>query len=818
MLSPDLPFRQNSIAVSKLFPQFSDNIVIVFDGLNSDLVNEATNIFYNKLKKDPHSFGEIFYPADMEFFKKNALLYLSLSELENLSNQLITGQPFISTLWANPTLTGLFDLLSSFFGNGPDNIKLMNSAKPLLDNITTVITTQNEKAAKTLSWHNFISGQDANPLEKLTTRIILIKPNTDFSSLEPGKNVINKLRKMDEELRLKQKYNTRLRLTGSVPLAYEELESVVDGLGIAGLLSLTLVIALLFWGLKSARLVLATLLTLLCGLVWTAGLATLTIGTLNLISVAFAVLFIGLSVDFGIHFTLCYLKFFEKTNKNILSLQQSGRKIGGALVLTTIAAAIGFYSFLPTDYIGLAELGFIAGSGMFIALFTNLSILPALLHLSPPVKTKERSGGLNKSGFLIRHYKHSILIGTFLMSIVCIYFAPNVAFDFDPLNLKNTKTESVETLLDLRASGNINPYSITVLSDNLTSANMTASYLKKLPLVKTASTLSNLIPPKQDDKLVIIDNLSLILGPALSQPISGSKTNKNKRLPSIINLKKRIIEFDKENPNSSLATTLYKFNQALSTLLKSGEPEQILDNLELRLLGTLPNQLLKLKTSLDARELKLLDIPQSLFSRQVSYNGKAKIDIVPNGDMRNKEMLSSFVTAVRSIAPEATGTPVVILEAGKTVINSFVSAVTITLVLIIILVLTVTNSLRELVLILTPLILASLFTITASVLLQYPFNFANVIVLPLLFGLGIASSIHLVLADRRQEEDVLESHTPRAILFSALTTIGSFGSIALSSHPGTASMGILLTIAIIFSLICTLIILPALLAIWPKRT
>ena len=248
----------------------------------------------------------------------DALLYLSLSELENLSNQLITGQPFICTLWANPTLTGLFDLLSSFFDNGPDNIKLMNSAKPLLDNITTVITAQNEKAAKTLSWHNFISGQDATPSEKLTTRIILIKPNTDFSSLEPGKNVINKLRKMDEELWLKQKYNTRLRLTGSVPLASEELESVVDGLGIAGLLSLALVIALLFWGLKSARLVLATLLTLLCGLVWTAGLATLTIGTLNLISVAFAVLFIGLSVDFGIHFTLCYLKFIEKTNKNAL--------------------------------------------------------------------------------------------------------------------------------------------------------------------------------------------------------------------------------------------------------------------------------------------------------------------------------------------------------------------------------------------------------------------------------------------------------------------------------------------------------------------
>ena len=127
-----------------------------------------------------------------------------------------------------------------------------------------------------------------------------------------------------------------------------------------------------------------------------------------------------------------------------------------------------------------------------------------------------------------------------------------------------------------------------------------------------------------------------------------------------------------------------------------------------------------------------------------------------------------------------------------------------------------TNSFRELVLILTPLILASLFTISASVLLNLPFNFANVIVLPLLFGLGIASSIHLVLADRENEEDVMRTSTPRAIVFSALTTIGSFGSIALSSHPGTSSMGLLLTIALICSLICTLVILPALLSAWPK--
>ena len=816
MLSPDLPFRQNSIAVSKSFPQFSDNIVIVIDGLTADLVNDAADLFSIQLKKDPSSFGEVFDPMSMEFFIKNGLLYFTLPKLEELSDRLIAAQPFISTLWANPSLSGLFNLLSLFLKEGSNKIELMRLAKPMFDNITDIIIAQNNKTSKRLSWHTLISGQNIHLSETPTTRIIIIQPNINFGSLEPGKNVINKLRKIGQNIKLAEKYKTRLRLTGSVPLAQEELKSVVDGLGVAGVLSLALVTALLFWGLKSARLVLAIILTLCCGLVWTAGLATLTIGTLNLISVAFAVLFIGLSVDFGIHFALCYLRFFEDKGENIIFLQKSVQKVGGALSLTTIAAAIGFYSFLPTDYLGLAELGFIAGSGMFIALFTNLSILPALICLMPPQKLRSKHTKSHKVSLLFKNYKQQILAITVMLSIACVYLAPKVFFDFDPLNLKDFKTESVSTLLDLSKTDNSPPYSITVLAKDLKTADLIARRAKKLPMVKTASTLSDLIPLEQDKKLAIVDNLAFILGPALSQPPSTERSDKNQQLSSILNLQNRIREFDKKYPDPSLTETLHKFDQTLNKLLKTDKLDQVLVNLEQRLLGNLPSQLLKLKNSLDAQKITLKNIPKSLFLRQVSSNGLAKVDIFPNGDMRDKKKLSAFVKAVRGVAPNATGTPVVVLEAGKTVINSFVKAIIITLTLIIILVMSLTNSFRELVLILTPLILASLFTISASVLLNLPFNFANVIVLPLLFGLGIASSIHLVLADRENEEDVMRTSTPRAIVFSALTTIGSFGSIALSSHPGTSSMGLLLTIALICSLICTLVILPALLSAWPK--
>ncbi len=816
MLSPNLPFRQNSILVSRSFPQFSDNILVVIDGPKAELVNEAADLFSIQLKKDPHSFGNVFDPPSMKFFERNGLLYLSKSELKELSDRLIRAQPFISSLWIDPTLSGLFNLLGLFLREESNKAGLMGLAKPMFDDITKVVVSQNIETTTVLSWHSLISEYSNYSKDDVTTRIIVIQPETNFNSLEPGKTVINKLRLISQELKLEEKYKARLRLTGSLPLAQEELESVVDGLGLAGMLSIALVIGFLLWGLKSVRLALATLVTLCCGLIWTAGLATLTIGTLNLISVAFAVLFIGLSVDFGIHFTLCYLRFFQNKENSISAFQESGKKVGNALILTAISAAIGFYSFLPTDYHGLAELGFIAGSGMFIALFTNLSILPALICLMPPRKSLKTNKKSQQTLFLFKQYRYQIIFFSGILSVICIYIAPNVVFDFDPLNLKNPKTESVSTLLDLNKTGKISPYSITVLADNLQLADSIVKRAEKLPLIKSASSLFDLIPMEQREKLDLIDNLAFTIGSGLSQPFSGERSEKNERYSSILNLQKQIKIFNKRSPDSILSTTLYEFDYALSKLLKSANLNKVLDELERRLLGGFPNQILKLKSSLNAQEIKPENIPRALFSRYVSTDGLAKVDINPKNDLRNKDDLTAFVSAIQKIEPKASGTPVVILEAGKTVVNSFIQAVTITLILIVILVIGLTNSFRELILILIPLFQASLFTIAASVLLNLPFNFANVIVLPLLFGLGIAGSIHLVLADRESEANVMKTSTPRAITFSALTTIGSFGSIALSNHPGTSSMGILLTIALICSLFCTLVILPALIASWPK--
>ena len=237
-------------------------------------------------------------------------------------------------------------------------------------------------------------------------------------------------------------------------------------------------------------------------------------------------------------------------------------------------------------------------------------------------------------------------------------------------------------------------------------------------------------------------------------------------------------------------------------------------------MSSLPKRLNELRQTLDANKITLSNLPEPIRNRQVSTDGKAKLEVYPERDMQSRKNLKTFVREVQGIAPSATGTPVTIFEAGITVIRAFTQATITTIMLITILILYTTRQLREIILILPPLFLATLMTASASVIFSIPFNFANIIVLPLLFGLGIAGNIHMVMREREMNltEEMMVSTTPRAVVFSALTTIGSFGSIALSSHPGTSSMGVLLTIAIVSTLTCTLIVLPTMMGLWSYKS
>ena len=195
-------------------------------------------------------------------------------------------------------------------------------------------------------------------------------------------------------------------------------------------------------------------------------------------------------------------------------------------------------------------------------------------------------------------------------------------------------------------------------------------------------------------------------------------------------------------------------------------------------------------------------------------DGRTLVEVFPSEALTSNDALRRFVTAIRKVAPNATEDPVILLEGGDAVTTAFKQSGIFSLAAITVLLLIVLQSVIDTLLVLFPLALAAVFTASSSVILGIPFNFANIIAIPLLFSLGVAYGIYLVLRERSADSiaDVMTTSTPRAILFSALTTMCSFGTLAISSHLGTASMGQLLTISLTLALVCTLVVLPCLLA------
>jgi hopanoid biosynthesis associated RND transporter like protein HpnN len=804
MLSPDLPFQKLSSEISKAFPQLGDTLLVVIDGASPDQADDAALALAKELRKFPDLFPIVQDIEGDPFFRTNGLLYEDVQGLEQLSDRLAKAQPFLASLWRDPSLRGLLHILGLAVDAERKGLAGQGlSVAPVLESIAEVAEAQAEGAYKELSWRNMMSG--ASPSKK-GRRFILLSPRLDHGSLAPGKTAMTKVRDLAKGMGMVPERGLRVRMTGSVALADEELKSVAEGMGWANVAALALVIGLLAIGLRNVRLVGCVLATLLAGLVLSTAYATLAVAKLNLISVAFAVLFIGIGVDFGIHYALRFREARERGEAIDAALAWAARTVGGPLTLCAVTAAIGFFSFLPTDYLGLAELGHIAGASMFIALVCNLTLLPALLTLWPPRLRPTPPPEAPPKGLMIGHPKLVVTLCV-LLALIGASFIPRASFDFDPLRLKDPETESVSTLFDIADKPRSGPYGITILASNLAEADALAKRLRQLPEVAEAASINDYVPKDQEIKLDTLSSMVMFLTPLFSDIHAAPPSDAENRaaFQDFLDLL-----------GQSQDSVSVRLGRALSRLPDTSEARR---EFERRVAGGAVNRLLDLKRSLNAQLFGIGDLPKELRENEIAEDGRVKVKAYPKGDMKDQKALARFVEAVRTVSPEASGGPVTIYEASLAVLGAFQEATVLTLACLLFLMSLLLRRKRDVALVFAPLFLAALLLMPLSVLGGLPFNFANVIVLPLLFGLGIANGIQFVFREKLEKDTakVLATTTPRAVIFSALTTMVSFGSLAVSSHPGTSNMGILLAAALTLVLAATLFFLPALMQVWKRR-
>ncbi len=828
MLSEELPFRQNNVAVNEAFPQLNEPLVLVLEGPDGGAVDEAGRRLAERLSQQPERFEDVFDLEGDPFFRRNGLLYLSQDEIEDQADRLAEAEPLLAALQEDPSLRGLEGLLSAAIAEGE---AVFGNFSLLLDRLAAVAEALPGAPQTRLSWQALMQEDEETASDR--RRFLMVRPRTDFATLTPVEASVAAIRDAAAALGLDEASGYRLRITGEAMMLQDELYSVRRGIGFVGLLSAVLVASVLFLGLRTWRLVVPVLLTLVVGLCWTAGYAALALGQLNVISVAFAVLFIGLSVDFGIHFALRFREIrgeqaaehAEGRDGAAAALSHTAALIGRPLILCGFSSAVAFFAFLPTAYRGLSELGLIAGGSMFIALFANLTVLPALLCLWPVKAKPLKPGPVARLGAWIHHQagiKARWLIGLgIVLGLASLLAVPRAHFDDDPLNLRDPASPSVATLLDLLDDSRFQPYGAKVLTDDLDSARGLSAKLSALPEVKEVLFLERFVPDGQPDKLAVVDEMVLFLSPIFQPAPPPEALSAEERRRALDDLQAALAEAP-----AALQPAAGRLLAALQALA-AADP-QAPEVLERAWLDGFAPQMDRLEEALEATEVSLEDLPADLVARYLAADGRALIEVEPRDDLRDPAARAVFVDAVQAVAPNISGPPVTIVEAGRAVILAFVQASLLALAVISLLLLFVLRSLRDALMVLTPLLLAALMTVAAGVVLDMPFNFANVIVLPLLLGLGVDSGIHSVMRARElrralpagadpAEPPLQVNSTPRAILLSSVTTVASFGALGLSGHPGTASMGTLLTLAISITLFCVLLLLPALLAATERR-
>jgi hypothetical protein len=806
LLSPKLLWQQRQAHYERLFPSTVDQLVIVVDGPTPEVVDAAASSLASRLTAQPALFQSVERPDAGPFFRKNGLLFLDVAELTTMSENLVKAQPMIGSLAADPSLRGLFGAVRlALEGVLHGDVDPADLSGPI-SAIATAINGTLSGHPTPVSWSKLLTGEDPMPEE--LRRFIVTRPLLDYTDIEPGRRASEAVRAAARDLGLTADHSIRVRMTGSVALDDDELASVTEGAALSAALSIALVLLFLFMALRSVRLMVAIFVTIAAGFACTAAFAAIAVGTLNVISVAFVVMFVGIAVDFAIQFTVRFRAESFREGDETKAVRATALRIGQPLPLAAITTALGFLSFVPTDYTGLAELGLIAAAGMLIAVVLTFTLLPALLVLVRPSPEPARVGVASAAPvdrFLARH-RRAVLAATALIAIACVATLPWIQFDFNPLHLKDPHTESMATLLDLQNDPATAPFSADMLAPSAEAADALASRLSALPPVGDVVTLDTFIPKDQDKKLAILSDLGFFLLPAFEQtrpaPPPDAAQVRGSAEAFLATLREVVGKAGPAGGRGDL-------EKALAGALAQGG-DTVWSGLHQALIPGLMAQLDRLHEALGAAPIDRKDLPPDLVHAWVASDGEYRVQAIMRGNVLDNAALGAFHDAVLTVAPAAVGPAITIPESAMTITRALVIAglsalATITLVLLLVL-----RSVRDTLFVLVPLGLAALLTLATGVVVGLPLNFANVIALPLLLGIGVAFDIYFVARWREGVVDLLQSATARAVVFSALTTIGAFGTLVLSHHRGTAQMGALLVIALGYALVTTLLVLPPL--------
>jgi hopanoid biosynthesis associated RND transporter like protein HpnN len=813
LISPDVDWRRNERAMKDAFPQLRDVMLVVVDGATPELAEDGAARLSAAIAADREHFRAVRRPDGGEWFAREGLLFGSQAEVRQATAALVEAQPLLGPLAADPSLRGVTGALTTALdGVDRGSASLGQLAAPM-GSMAAALDAQAAGQPAFFSWQRLFAKGDG-ALSAPTRRLILAAPVMDFGSLKPGAAAAKAVNGMVARLGLDQARGVTVQLTGDVPLSDEEFATLEENIGVVAMVMLVAMLVTLWLATRSVRLVAAMLATIVVGLVVTTAVGLVAVGRLNLISVAFIPLFVGLGVDFGIQICVRFNAERADGHPTPAALQRAAAALGAPLLLAAGAVFLGFGAFLPTAYIGIAELGVIAGIGMVIALVLSVTLLPALIVvLRPGAPTREVGiAALAPADRWLERHRRAVLwafAASLLLSIVSLAW---VRFDFNPLHLRDPQAPAMRALADLTRDPNRTPNTIDVLAPNRAAAAAMAARLGRLPQVSQVISLDSFVPEDQPAKLATIQDAGLLLDVTLNPFDVAPAPSDVELMTALASTAARLRAMAAAHPGGGAAEA-QRLAAAFARLAQGSAAQRAAAQaLLVKPLGTMLDQA---RLALQASAVDEASLPADLVRDWRTPDGRYRVEAFPRGDANDNRVMERFRGAVTAVAPDASGLPVATQAAAFTVAGAFVQAGVIALVLVSLLLFVVLRSVKEVAFTLAPVVLSIFLTLGTCVVIGQPINFANIIAFPLLFGVGVAFHIYFVMAWRNGATGLLASSLARAVLFSAFATGTAFGSLWLSAHPGTASMGKILMISLAWTLVCALVFEPALLG--PQR-
>ncbi len=797
LIRQDTPWRLDRDRFNEVFPQYKNNTIVVIKGDDVAAVDDVSLSLEAQLRVRDDIFYSVFALTNLDYFQQHRLLYLDQTQLAEVIADMQVVMPTIIPLVEEPALDSYFTLLTEQLQQTNDPQAIEQLLKPLLE--TGEQTLDGE--SRVFDWMSLISVESSGDYYNL----IVVQGRKDFTDAEPNKQIVKTLRSMIAAMELPE--GVSARLTGRPALDYDEIAAANESVALAGAVSLVLLAAILVLGVRSFRVIAATYLALLVGLVWTVAYASFFVGAFNTISVVFLVMFIGLGVDFAIHFCLRIQEEVGREADCFKAMVTASQQSWPTIALCALSSALGFLAFLPTEYLGLGELGLISAGGMVMALLASFSVIPLFFRLvgMPPKLPEQGNVTVDEPAHWLEKHHFLLVMAALIVALGSGLVASRLHFDFSTLALKSPQSESMQTFLELQQQEMATEYSLSVMASSPQQAEQLKARLQRLDSVAKVEGIDALLPEQQAAKLQQLDGLleavEMMMEQAEETPVEASEN-----AWEMLN-----IELDK------LAPANPGLQQLLASRQQLDQPETQL-RWEYNLLGGLQQQWIDWQENISVEVMHAGGFPDDIQQRYISEQGVVLLTVVPRENLSDVRAQKRFIKAVKAIAPHATGRPVAEEGVGVIVVKAFQQAVIYAVVCIALVVWLSCRRGLDVVLVFVPLLLATLCTLAVSVLINQPLNMANIIVVPLIFGLGVDNGIHIV--HRFHETDrlrqLISSSTPRAVILSALTTMGTFGALALSEHQGMFSIGLLLTVAIAFLLLFTLLVLPALLQ-WAYR-